>query len=365
MSPKSKLPINRPLPKRWRIKNGAYYYRVPPADLDLWDGKQEFRLGKSEAEAYKTWSKRLNAVDSDLSTMTKLMDRYLLEVIPSKAPKTQTSNRTSIGRLRPIFGPMQPDGIKPRHYNAYKHEALKKYGKTSVNHDLEVLSHLITMAVEWGAIDRNPLLGQVKKHSTPPRLRLVEDWEITEALNLKPPTDKRSARNVRIAQLYVQLKLMTGLRRGDILRLKLLQIKDDGIHVQPNKTAKTTGKRLIIDWDEAGELRALIDDILRIPPRRIGDAPLFTTNQGKPYIKADGSANAFDSLWQRFMDRVMDQTKITDRFQERDLRAKAGSDKDTLQEASEFLAHSDTRITDRVYRRKPTHIKPLKRPGSE
>ncbi|MCW8917180.1 MAG: hypothetical protein OQK24_15160 [Magnetovibrio sp.] len=365
MSPKAKLPVNKPFPKRWRIRHGAFYYRVPAGQEHLWDGKKEFRLGKTEVEAYKTWSERLNAEDSDLSTMGKVMDRYLLEVIPEKAPKTQSGNRVSIGRLRPIFGPMSPSALLPRHYNQYKHAAVKKFGKTSVNHDLEVLSHLLTMAVEWGAIDRNPLLGQVKKHKTPPRGRLVEDWEIAELLNIPTPSSKRSARNVFLGKLYVRLKLMTGLRRGDILRLTLDQIKPDGIHVQPNKTAKTTGKRLIIEWDEEGELEGVIEEIKRLPPRRIGQTALFVTSQGKPFIKADGSANAFDSLWQRLMDRVIEETSVADRFQERDLRAKVASDSDTLQEASERLAHSDTRITAQVYRRKPTRIRPLIRPRSE
>jgi len=180
------------------------------------------------------------------------------------------------------------------------------------------------MAVEWGLINRNLLKGQVRKNSTPPRDRLVEDWEIAEALKVASP----------IVGLYIRLKLMTGLRRGDILRLRLPEIKEDGIHVQPHKTAKTTGKRLIIEWGEDDELQAVISGIQRLPPRRIGDAPLFVTRQGKPYIKEDGSANAFDSLWQRFMRKALDQTNLTERFQERDLRAKVASESASLEEAA-------------------------------
>jgi len=59
------------------------------------------------------------------------------------------------------------------------------------------------------------------------------------------------------------------------------------------------------------------------------------------------------------MDKVIAETKVVDRFQERDLRAKVASDSDTLQEASERLGHADTAITQRVYRRKPVVVKPL------
>jgi integrase len=81
--------------------------------------------------------------------------------------------------------------------------------------------------------------------------------------------------------------------------------------------------------------------------------PLFVTRENMAYIKEDGSANAFDRLWQRFMDRVMKETKVKDRFQERDLRAKVASDSDTLQEASQRLGHAESAFTQRVYRRKP------------
>ena len=199
-------------------------------------------------------------------------------------------------------------------------------------------------------------MGQVRIKGTGPRDRLIEDWEIEEALAIKS-----IYRGVLIANVYIRFKLMTGLRCGDILRLKLSNLKEDGIHILLNKTKHSTGKRLIIEWDLEGEMRALLDKIQRIPPRRIGYAPLFVTRQGKSYIDSDGRCNAFDSLWQRFMDKVLEMTKVTDRFQERDLRAKVASDSDSLIEASERLGHADTAITQRVYRRKPVRIQPLKK----
>ena len=122
---------------------------------------------------------------------------------------------------------------------------------------------------------------------------------------------------------------------------------------------RPTGIRLIIEWDAAEDLRELVEEILRLPPCRVGDVPLFVTGEGVPDIKEDGSTNAFNSLRQRFMDRVMAETRVTDRFQERDRRAKVASDSDTLQEASQRLGHADSAITQRVYRRKPVRAQPL------
>ena len=57
----------------------------------------------------------------------------------------------------------------------------------------------------------------------------------------------------------------------------------------------------------------------------------------------------------------MKDTAVTDRFQERDLRAKVASESNSLVEASERLGHADTAITHRVYRRKPVRVQPLRK----
>jgi len=84
---------------------------------------------------------------------------------------------------------------------------------------------------------------------------------------------------------------------------------------------------------------------------------LFHTNQGQPYIKPDGSANGFDSLWQRFMARAIEQTGLTERFTEHDLRAKVASEIKPAH-AQQLLGHSSESTTQKIYRRKPELIKP-------
>jgi hypothetical protein len=47
--------------------------------------------------------------------MAHLMDRYLLEVVPKKAQKSQESNRISLAKLRAVFGHMSIASVKPKH----------------------------------------------------------------------------------------------------------------------------------------------------------------------------------------------------------------------------------------------------------
>ena len=87
---------------------------------------------------------------------------------------------------------------------------------------------------------------------------------------------------------------------------------------------------------------------------------LFCTRTGQPYVKQDGTANGFDSIWQRFMAKVLAETTVTDRFTEHDLRAKCASDAESLEHAQQLLAHAEATTTKRIYRRRGEVVRPLK-----
>lgn len=129
-----------------------------------------------------------------------------------------------------------------------------------------------------------------------------------------------------------------------------------GIHVTPSKTADTTGKKIIIEW--SNELRAMVDAAKAVRP--VLSPFLFCNRHGKCYVNKDGKANGWDSMWGRFMDRVLAETKVSERFTEHDIRAICASDANTLEHARQLLTHADSRVTDRVYRRKPEIVKPLR-----
>nr|WP_308789246.1 tyrosine-type recombinase/integrase [Telluria antibiotica] len=242
--------------------------------------------------------------------------------------------------------------IKPRHVYQYVDKAK---GKTGARREMEVLSHALTKAVEWGSIDRHPFKGEVRLQGEKARTRYVEDWEVVECLSL---TSRRKAGSVLAAQAYIRLKLLTGMRRGDMLRLTMSDLKEDGIYVEPNKTRDSTGKRLIIEWSE--ELRAAVEMAKAARPVKLSPF-LFCNRNGEGYIdEKTGRAGGWESLWRNFITRVMEETKVSEHFTEHDLRAKCASDAETLEHARQLLAHADGKITERVYRRRPEVVKPLR-----
>lgn len=360
------------LPTNWRFDHGAYRYRVPKGQESHWDGKKEFKLGRSLDVAYRTWAERItamNAQDSsgtadDIRTIADLLDKYLREVVPlKKSATTRDNNKLHIPRLREVLGPMHINQIRPKHI--YKYVALRSVkkinpktgrkvgGKIIAHREIETLAHAFTKAVEWGLLDRHPFQREVRLEGEPSRTRYVDDWEVIEMLALQ---SRRKKGSVLAVQAYLRLKLLTGMAQGDLLRLTESQLKPDGIHVVRHKTANSTGKLTIYEWSP--QLKAAVAMAKAARPKDIA-VFLFCTRDGKGYVNEEtGKASGWKSMWQRFSARVVSETDVTEHFTEHDLRAKVGSDAETLEHARQLLAHADARTTQRVYRRRPERVRP-------
>lgn len=348
--PKPRNRENKGLPARWKQQHGAYYYRVPPGMEKYWGDKQMFRLGKTLPEAYREWAKRIDSLDK-ANNIGQLLDRYALEVVPTKAPYTQRRNASHIKRIRAVFGHVPLSSIEPK--DIYKY-ADKRGSKVEARQEIAVLSHAFTKAVEWGYINRHPFKGEVRLQGNKSRTRYVEDWEVVECLSLEPMYNKGS---VKAIQAYIQLKLLTGLRQGDLLRLTMAMMQDDGIHITPRKTQTSSGKQTIYEWSD--ELRAAVQMAKDARPVHVSPF-LFCNKRGKCYVNENGIASGWSSMWQRFMGRVLKETKVKERFTEHDLRAKVASDAENIDHARALLSHATSNITQRVYRRKPEKVKPLR-----
>lgn len=350
--PKARNAENKGLPTRWRLVHGAYYFQVPPGLEALWDDKKQFRLGATLPEAYKAWAARLGSIDK-ARNVAQLLDRYALEVVPAKGAKSRADNARYIAQLRAVFGALALDDMKPQLIYQF---ADKARAKVAAHRALAVLSHAFTKAVEWGYIERHPFKGEVRLAGEAPRTRYVEDWEIVECLALE---SRRKRGSVLAIKAYMRIKLVTGISKGDLLRLQPAQdFREDGIHIQRRKVAKTTGKRTIYEWSP--ELKEAVAMALAARPVHISPW-LFCNKSGECYFdEKEETASGWDSMWQRFMLRVLEETKVEERFTEHDLRAKCASDAESLEHARALLAHADSRTTDRIYRRKAEKVKPLR-----
>ena len=130
---------NSHLPARVYESHGAYYF------VDVvgrWHN-----LGRTLPEMYRHLADLVE--DRPLQTMRDLFQKYRFEVLPQKAPRTQIEDARYLTRLDKVFGKMLPGDILARHIYAYRH-VREHAGKTTANHELGVLKHVFTKAVEWG-----------------------------------------------------------------------------------------------------------------------------------------------------------------------------------------------------------------------
>ncbi|MET3135295.1 hypothetical protein AAKU55_005603 [Oxalobacteraceae bacterium GrIS 1.11] len=196
--PRKRNKENAGLPARWKSEHGAFYYQVPPGLESRWDGKKKFRLGATLPAAYAEWARRLEVVDG-AETIGALLDRYALEVVPTKAARTQVENTRAIRNLRAVFGAAPLTWIKPQ--NIYQYVDKRKATMVAAHRAIDVLSHAFTKAVEWGYIDRHPFKGEVRLQGEPPRTRYIEDWELVECLALPSTRQKGS---ILMLQAYIR-----------------------------------------------------------------------------------------------------------------------------------------------------------------
>jgi len=337
MSPRKRTADNG-MPPYVYWKNGAWRLMAPPhLKVYLPEQKSWYRLGAEKHEALNRYAELMGNLQKETG-MAKLFNRYEAEVIPHKAPRTQKDNRKELAKLRAVFEKMHPSQLTTQHCQQYL-DHRGKQSRTQANHEIALLSHICRKAMQWGIITQNPVKG-VEKHKIKPRDRYVEDWELDEFLSVASP----------FLKAYVEFKLLTGLRQGDILALPLNALRDDGIAVKTGKT----GRRGLISW--VPELRKAVADLKACNTKQ--GLTLVCDRFGKPM-----NDSAFHNRLGSCMRKALAETRLKERFTEHDLRAKHATELDESGgNATDNLLHDDSRTTKTYLRsRKSTTITPLVR----
>lgn len=336
MSQKKRKPQHTGLPSRWEYHHGAYYYRPRAEIRNLWDDKVRFRLGKTLSEAYRVFAGRVDASEPG-SSVAALLDRYALEIVPKKALRTQDTELPLIPQLKDFLGHIPVVALSAVHVYQML-DAIDS--KSKGNRMVAVISHACTYAIRWGLREDHPVKGRVVRHSQGSRSRYVETDELRSCFAIAPP----------LIRAYIPVKLCTGARKSGILRIRNADVTDAGLSLTESKTAE----RKLYEMDET--LTAAVDNARLLMPKDI--APwLFHTRKGACYVKDNDKTSGFDSVWQRWMQKCLEQELVSERFQEHDLRAKTASDSDSETRAAELLG-SKLAVVKKHYLRRPRSLKP-------
>jgi integrase len=338
----------------------GYYYNA--------GGRKEISLGTDLVEAKRKWAElEGKPADPAVNTLAAAFAKYRTDVLPKKARKTQLLNEAELAVLAAYFAGAKFADVKTKHLAAYRDgrktkRRLRKDGTVrdpggkpapvAANRELALFSDVWNYAREWGYTDLpNPCRG-LRKNSETPRDNYVDD-EVWQAVRAQGEQDLRDA---------LDLAYLCGQRPDDVVSISERHIVGDALQVRQAKTKKFLSIQLTdASTGVRTELGQLIDTIRARPVRGL---KLLLNMQGKPLTRP--------MLRTRFEDarnaarqaaEAAGNTELATRikaFQFRDIRAKAASDIDSLEDASKLLGHTKEQITDTVYRRVGERVKPTK-----
>ena len=115
--------------------------------------------------------------------MNGVFDRFALEIIPTKAPRTQLDYRKQLPLLRAVFGEVPPREITATHVFEYRN-ARGQQSVVQANREKSLLSSVMTKAVEWGVVGNNPC-KQVPRLAEKKRERYIADHEYSSVYALR------------------------------------------------------------------------------------------------------------------------------------------------------------------------------------
>lgn len=253
--------------------------------------------------------------------MVSLIDRFILEVASQKTPKTHKEYKRLGEKLKKVLAEFSPNQVKPHHVQQIVAHESKKH-PTQANRMRQFLSAVFTYgATVLGVCDRNPC-RDTKGVPVKKRDRYITDKEFS---------DVKNAANEAI-RCIMDFCYFTGQRIGDVLKVRLSDITDDGVYFEQGKT----GKKLIVEMTP--ELRAVVDQAKGLHGK-VSGLTLFQARGGKPYSYFGVSA---------MFRRACEKAKIQD-FHIHDIRAKALTDLDRQGGNAQTLGGHLSRTTTERY----------------
>jgi len=312
-------------------KRGKFYH------TPFIDGKVKWVfLADNYSNALKFWAEREGATAMTGSTANHMIDRYVVDILPTLAVKTQEERTRQSKTLKRVFGKMLLSDIAPHHVASYLDQ---RKGPVAANREITFLSTAFTYAMRWGWCNSNPC-KEVRRNKEKKRTRYISDDEF--ALLTESASEQLAC--------IIELAYLTAARKGDLLKIRLSDLREDGLHMLPTKTEDNSGQAMIFTYTAR-----LLDVLQRAKNlrRRASSMTLFATRNGTPH-----TISGLNSAWRRLKKR----TKISN-LHFHDIRAKTLTDAKRMvnSDYAQALANHASVETTEIYikAREVNTVRPL------
>lgn len=142
------------------------------------------------------------------------MPEYLTKHASRKKPGTYSDYVSISKKLVRYFGEYDLHEITRYHIESYQSEGSQQVGVCMVNREITILKGILTKAIDWNFLLKNPVKG-IKLEKESPRLRYLNQEEISQLI-------KSCGKNgqARYLKPMVIVDIHTGLRKDEILSLR-------------------------------------------------------------------------------------------------------------------------------------------------
>ena len=275
-------------------------------------------------------------------SMADLIDKYMIENSPLKAPQTHRGEKKCARQLRHRLGEIFAEDITTadvaEYYRLRSNESI-----VCANREMCLLSVIFQAAIGWGiSIENHTRLIQKRGEAEAKNKKKVERYITDEQVEIF------QAYSPKWLKAYVDIKLITGLRQCAMLELTKAMVHDKFLFI-PN--IGKNGGATRYKW--TSELRAAINLALEASPPE--SKFLFTTTKGTAH-----GESSFKSAWSRAMEKAV-KNGLSQPFAERYLRNKAVTDCEDLATASKIVGHTSTSVTKQHYSMLGTTVNPFTR----
>lgn len=279
----------------------------------------------------------LNAKAKDQGTVGQLWRLYSQSPdYKTLAEVTRKQYAEYWGRLAKVWERGIVAAIKPADVAKYL-RVYRAGASTLANREVALLSNLFNLAVEMGAIDRNPC-KDVRRNKERPRTRLVEADELAAFVEWA----MKQGPSAQVLVAMAQFAALAGSRRIEFRTLHWPQVDEELVRLTRAKQRGAEKRELVFI---GAALREVLDRMRLLPGYNPMGAVFRAPKTGNPY-----SESGFKTMWGRLMDAALASKVVEHRFTFHDLRAHYTTYYkkrfDTLPEL-----HADPATTARVYER--------------
>ena len=289
-------------------RHGAYWY----VKRGAWK-----RLGETLPSALAEYSR---IIAPPTGGCDDLLERTLQRCKETIKPNTYQQYSQACKKLKPILAEFSPDLVEPHHVAAIldHHRATPNMA----NRMLTFMRLAFSNGLTWGLCRTNPCYG-VKRHVEKRRGRYLTHEEYKAIWTAAPPQ----------LRAIMDIAYLTGQRIGDVLAIRLSDIRAEGIAFQQQKTSK----KLVVN---APGLQEAIERAKALHSN-IRGMTLFHGRGGRP-LGYSGVRDAFERAC--VLAKVEDATL-------HDIRAKSLTDaKKQGKNAQKLGGHSTEAMTNRYLR---------------